>query len=536
MLPIGKEEEFRGVLDLVDMNARIFGEDEMGVSVREEAIPADMRDEARKARETLIERVSEVDATLMEKYVEGVEPGREELVRGLRTATIQGRIVPVLCGAALRNKGVQQLLDALVAYLPSPVEMPPQIGTRAGQVEDIIIRHPEDDAPLTALAYKVQSDKHTGKLTYVRVYSGILRAGDTVLNTNRDVKQRVGRLFEMHANHRRPVKELYAGDVGAVVGLAETFTGDTLSDPAHPVELAPIEFPASVIGVAVAPVSRADREKLSTALRRLAEEDPTFVVRSDAETGEVVISGMGELHLEVILDRLQREFGVRVNAGKPQVAYKESIVGTVVHEYRHVKQTGGRGQYAHAIMQVEPGAPGSGLEFESRVTRGNIPRQYFPAIKRGILDAMAEGPYGGFPMVDVKVQILDGSAHDVDSSDHAFRTCGRKGFQEAARKAGLELLEPVVSVEVTAPEEHAGAISASLCGKRGRILEMETRIKIGTVRAMVPLGEMSGYASELRNLTHGRGEFTMHFEHYDTVPFDLAEEIVTARREAKKKG
>jgi len=533
VLPLGAETDFRGLVDLVEMKARIFQSDELGGSVRVEEIPDDVKDLADQARENLLERLSEVDPTLMELYVEGVKPSLSELRQALRRATILGDLVPVFCGAALKNKGVRLLLDAVLDYLPSPADLPPQIGTR-DQVEDVLIRHPSDDAPMAALAFKVQADRHMGKLIYVRVYSGVLRAGETVLNTNRDLRQRVGRLFVMHANHRLPVDALHAGDVGAVVGLSETFTGDTIACPSEPVELQSIEFPASVIGVAVTPASRADRDRLSIALSRLAEEDPTFTVRPDRETGELIISGMGELHLEVIVDRLSREFNVKVGVGKPQVAYRETIAGTVVYEHRHVKQTGGRGQYAHVILQVEPGQPGSGLDFESRVVGGRIPRQYFPSIKRGVLDVMAEGPYAGFPMVDVMVRILDGSFHEVDSSEVAFRTCSRDAFRKACKKAGLELLEPLVSVEATAPDSHAGALAASLGGKRGKIAGMETRNARCFVQAQVPLAEMSGYASEIRNLTSGRGEFTMHFEHYTRVPFSIAESIVKARQEARQ--
>jgi len=532
VLPLGAEEDFRGLIDLLDEKALLYDEGSLGVTIREEAIPASHEAQARRARERLVERVSEQDPVLMEKYVEGVEPGRAELKQALRRAVIGSRIVPVLCGAALKNKGIQRLLDAVVDYLPSPADLPPQVGTRETQTEDVLLRHPCDDAPLAALAFKVQADKHTGKLVYVRVYSGILKAGETVLNANRNVKQRVGRLFEMHANRRNPVDALYAGEVGAVVGLSDTATGETLCSASEPVELEPIEFPASVIGVAVAPASRADREKLSEALSRLAEEDPSFEVRADPETGERVISGMGELHLEVVLDRLTREFGVK--AGKPQVAYRETIVGTVVHEQRHVKQTGGRGQFAHAILQVEPGEPGSGLSFESRVRGGAIPKEYLPALKRGVLEAMAEGPYAGFPLVDVKVQVLDGSAHEVDSSDFAFQACGKRGFREACRKAGPELLEPLAAVEAVVPEEHAGAVASSLGARRGKIQDLEIRGARCIVRALAPLAELWGYATELRNLTHGRGEFTSHFEHYATVPGDIAEAIVKARREAKR--
>jgi elongation factor G len=535
VLPLGVEDDFRGVVDLIDLKAFVYDEDTFGAVVREEGIPEAMLPAVRGARELLLERLGEVDDALMESYVAGAEPAREEIVRALRRATILGRMVPVLCGAALRNKGIQQLLDAVVAYLPSPADLPPQVGTRRHEFDDVLLRHPRDDAPLAALAFKVRADPHTGKLTYVRVYSGVLKAGETVLNANRNAPQRVGRLFEMHANQRTPIDALWAGDVGAVVGLTETATGDTLCCPEQPVELEPIEFPAGVIGVSVAPARNEDRDRLSTALARLAEEDPTFTVRVDPETTERVISGMGELHLEIILDRLRREFGVQVVSGTPQVAYRETVCGTVVHEQRHVKQTGGRGQFAHAILRIEPGEPGAGFEFESRVVGGNIPRQFIPAIQRGVRDAMAEGPYAGYPVVDVKVTVLDGSAHEVDSSDLAFRTCARAAFREGAVKAGLQLLEPIMGLQVTAPEEHAGSLTGSLCAKRGKILGMEKRGNLCVIDAQVPLAEMSGYASELRGLTKGRGEFTLHFERYAAVPFALAEEIAKARQEARRK-
>jgi len=360
-----------------------------------------------------------------------------------------------------------------------------------------------------------------------------LKAGEFVLNSSRDKKQRIGRLFEMHANHRQVVEELHAGEVGAVVGLADTRTGDTICSQEHPIRLESIEFPTPVIDVAVAPASREDQDKLSKALHRLAEEDPTFTVRSNEETGEVIISGMGELHLEIIIDRLRREFNVEATVGRPQVAYRETISSAIDHEHRHVKQTGGRGQYAHMRLRIEPSKPGSGLQFEDEIKGGKISREYLRAIERGIVDAMAKGPYAGFPMVDIKAVVYDGSMHEVDSSEQAFRTCGAAGFREACCKAGLELLEPMMSVEVTAPEDYTGAVTGSLAGKRGKIVSMETKGNAAILRARVPLAEMFGYASELRNITSGRGNFTMHFEHYETVPYGLAEEIVEARRKAK---
>ncbi len=534
VIPIGAEGEFQGVIDLVDMKAIYYDEaPAVGATIREEDIPEDLMEVTRVAEERMIEMISEQDDHLMEKFIEGVVPDRAEVVRAIRKATIEGRFIPVLCGAAFKNKGVRRLLDAVVDYLPSPMDLPPVIGAFKDSDQELI-RDPHDDAPLAALAFKLQSDKHMGKLTYVRVYSGVLEAGAQVYNSSRDKMQRVGRLFEMHANDREAIERLQTGQVGAVVGLAETRTGDTICSREHPIVLESIEFPAPVIGVAVSPASRDDRDKLAKALHRLAEEDPTFVVKSNQETGEVVISGMGELHLEIILDRLRREFGVGVDSSRPQVAYRETILGSVEHEYRHVKQTGGRGQYAHMEFRIEPANPGDGFQFLDEIKGGKITREYLNAIKRGIVDEMAEGPYAGVPMVDIRVTVFDGSMHDVDSSDQAFRTCGRMGFREACLKAGLELLEPLMSVEVTAPKEYTGAITGSLCSKRGRVQGMDSKAGATILQGFVPLAEMFGYASELRNVTSGRGTFTMHFEHYQAVPFSIAEEIIEKLKEDKK--
>jgi elongation factor G len=532
VIPIGVESAFRGVIDLVDMEAIYYDDTPEGIRIRHEPIPTSLLEEAHLAGETLIERISEQDDHLLEKFVAGERPEPAEVVRAMRKATIDGRVIPVLCGAAVRNKGVRRLLDAVVDYLPSPSDLPPVIGTH-DEAETELIRRPQDEAQLAALAFKVQSDKHMRKLTYVRVYSGVLKAGDHVYNSSRGTRQRAGRLFEMHADSREAVDELYAGDVGAVVGLVNTFTGDTLCSEEHPLVLDAIEFPAPVMSVAVTPEGRGESDRLANALARLTEEDPTFTVRVDGETGDVVISGMGELHLEIIADRLRREFGAGVTVGKPNVAYRETIVGTVEHEHKHVKQTGGRGQYAHVVMRVEAGEPGAGLQFESRVVGGRIPREYIPAIERGVVDAMAEGPYAGYPIVSVRVTVLDGSAHEVDSSDQAFRICGARGFRDACRKAGLELLEPVMCVEVVAPEEYTGAVTGTFYGKRGKIVHMERKGNLAVLRARVPLAEMFGYASELRSVTSGRGQFTMHFEKYEAVPYPLAEEIIKARRGAR---
>ena len=528
-IPIGAEADFQGVIDLVEMKAIYYDDAPDGAVIREEEIPANLLEKARKAEAEMIERISEQDDRLMEQFLNGETPASSEVVHAIRAATIAGQFIPVLCGAAFKNKGVRRLLDAIIDYLPSPVDLPPVIGAYK-EANDELIRHPSDDGPLAALAFKVQTDKHMGKLTYVRIYSGMLRAGEFVLNSNRGKKQRVGRLFEMHANHRQVVEELHAGEVGAVIGLAETRTGDTVCNPDHPIVLESIDFPAPVIGVAVSPASRDDRSKLGKALYCLAEEDPTFTVRSNEETSEVIISGMGELHLEIIVDRLRREFNVEAMVGTPQVAYRETIITPIDHEYRHVKQSGGRGQYAHMRLRIEPRKPGAGFRFEDEISGGKITREYLRAIERGIIDAMMKGPYAGFPMVDIQATVYDGSMHDVDSSEHAFRTCGSAGFREACKRAGLKLLEPMMSVEVVAPGDYTGAITGSLCGKRGKIVAMETKGTATTLRSRVPLGGMFGYASELRNVTSGRGNFTMHFEHYEAVPYALAEEIVEARR------
>lgn len=527
VIPIGAEEDFCGLVDLLDMKALYYEEDSDGVTVRQGEIPPELAAWASQSREELIERAAEADDAFFEKFLAGEEPTRRELVAAIRAATIAGKMVPVLCGAAFRNKGIRRLLDAVVDFLPSPADLPPVKGEWEGEE---FVRYPSDGEPLSALGFKVQADRHMGKLTYVRVYSGVLQAGEQVYNSSRGVRQRIGRLFEVHADRREPVQELRAGDVGAAVGLSDTYTGDTLCLEGEPVVLEPIEFPVPVIGLAVAPASRTDQDRLSRALGALAAEDPTFVVKADEETGEVVISGMGELHLEILVDRLRREFGVEVEVGRPQVAYRETVIGAVEHEQKLVKQTGGRGQYAHLLFRLEPAGLGKGFEFESKVVGGRIPKEYIPAVKKGFLDAMGEGPLGGYPMVDVKVTLLDGSYHEVDSSEQAFRTCAAHGFREAARRAGLELLEPVMSVEVTVPEEHVGAVTGGLAAKRGKIVTMEAMGRARMLRAGVPLAEMFGYSTDLRNITSGRGEFTMHFERYEAVPDAL--EIVSARRVA----
>jgi elongation factor G len=528
VLPIGSEDAFEGIVDLVDMKAVYYDENGEGINIREEPIPETLLERTRAAEAVMIERLSEQDDALMQKFLDGETPERAECVAAMRRATIAGDIIPVLCGAAFKNKGIRRLMDAIIDYLPSPIDLPPVIGTRT-ESDAEIVRHPSDDSPLAALAFKIQADRHMGKLTYVRVYSGVLRAGETVLNSTRDRTQRVGRLFEMHADDRQSIEELHAGEVGAAIGLSDTRTGDTICSDRHPIVLEAIEFPAPVISMAVNPESRADRDGLGKALARLADEDPTFTVATNEETGDVVISGMGELHLEIIVDRLRREFGVGTTVGRPQVAYRETVVGSVEHEHKLVKQTGGHGQYAHVKILIEPGEAGLGFQFQNKVVAGRVPREYIPSVERGIVDAMAKGPYAGYPVVDVRVALLDGSYHEVDSSEIAFRTCASRAFREGSLKAGLELLEPVMCVEVTASDESAGAVTASLCGKRGQITDLETRGRTVTIRARVPLAEMFGYSSELRSLTSGRGEFSMYFERYEAVPYAIAEEIVKAR-------
>ncbi len=532
VIPIGAEEDFAGLVDLLRMEAIYYREGANGMEIEVAPVPTALAEEAQMARDALLERASEENDQLLEKYLAGELPSVEEVVAALRKATVEGRLIPVLAGSAFRNKGVRRLLDAVVDFLPSPADLPAVVGTWADKEEE---RQARDDEPLSALAFKVQADRHVGKLTYLRVYSGVLRGGEFVLNAGRDKRQRIGRLFRMHADHREPVEELRAGEVGAAVGLGDTYTGDTLANEERPIVLAPIEFPAPVVDLAIAPARRTDSDKLGRGLADLSAEDPTFVVRPNAETGDVVISGMGELHLEIIVDRLRREFGVEVTTGQPQVAYRETVIGAVEHEGKLVKQTGGHGQYAHVVLRVVPAGPGAGFEFTNKVVGGRVPREYIPAVERGIVEAMAEGPYARFPMVDVHVALLDGSAHDVDSSEQAFRTCAAASFRDACRRAGIRLLEPVMEVEVTVPEADVGAVLGSLAARRGRIVALEPKGKTQIVHAEVPLAAMFGYTTEIRGLTSGRGEFSMRFARYEAVPHALAEEIV-ARRNTKDAG
>ena len=525
---LGKDKEFLGIIDLVDNCAVYYDESSGGMTYEEKPIPPDMERIAAKQRLILIEKVSEVNEDLLDKFCADEEIAREELSLAIRKATHQGLVCPVLCGSAYKNKGVQRLLDAVVAYLPSPVDLPPISGkSRTGELEK---RAPGNDGPLAALAFKVVSDRHTGKLIYVRVYSGILEAGSHVLNSSTGKKQRIGRILRMHANKRESVDRLNTGEIGVVIGLSDTITGDTLCSPDDPIILEAIEFPAPVISIAVKPIKRQDRDRLTDALARLSEEDPTFVVETNEETGDTVISGMGELHLEIIVDRIKREFSVEVEETAPQVAYRETIYSSVDWEERYKKQTGGKGQYAHVLFNLAPMKPGSGFEFQNSVKGGNIPKEYIPAVEKGIIDAMRDGVYCGFPIVDVKVTLTDGSFHAVDSSEMAFRICARTAFKKAFMKCSPVLLEPVMSVCIIGPEEYAGGISGSIYERRGTIMSMEARGNAKEFKARIPLSQMFGYATDLRNSTQGRATFSMQFEHYEAVPVSVSEEIVKARK------
>jgi elongation factor G len=528
-IPIGSEATFVGVVDLLEMKALVW-EEGLGDRWHEEEVPAELAEVAGARRHDLIDTVSTYDDTVMERYVEGEEVTAADLRRAIRRGTLENLVVPVLCGSAFKNKGVQPLLDAVVDYLPSPLDIPPTKGTDLKGVEEL--ERPADDrAPFAALAFKIMSDPHVGKLTYFRVYSGSLEKGSTVLNTTKGKKERIGRILQMHANHREDRDAVFAGDIVAAVGLKVTTTGDTLADPEAPIVLESLEFPEPVIHVAVEPKTKADQDKLGKALFALAEEDPTFRVRTDEETGQTVISGMGELHLEVLVDRMLREFRVDANVGKPQVAYRETIRKPVEKvEARYVRQTGGRGQYGHVVISLEPTGPGSGYEFVDRITGGVIPKEYIPAVDAGIQEALANGVLAGYPMVDVRAILTFGSYHEVDSSELAFKIAGSMALKEAARQASPVLLEPIMSVEVVTPEEYLGDVIGDLASRRGRVEGMEARGPSQVVRALVPLSDMFGYATDLRSRTQGRATYTMQFNSYQEVPDAVAREIVARVR------
>ena len=524
-LPIGAEENFKGVIDLVKMKAIFWNEDDKGATFEYRDIPAELQADAEKWRENMIEAAAEANEELMEKYLEGGELTEVEIKAGLRQRTIALEIFPMLCGSAFKNKGVQAMLDAVVEYLPSPEEVPAIKGVKAG-TEDVIERRADDAEPFAALAFKIMTDPFVGSLTFVRVYSGVLAAGDTVLNTQNGNKERIGRILQMHANNREEIKELRAGDIGACVGLKDIYTGTTLCAVNSPVELERMEFPEPVISIAVEPKTKSDQEKMGLALNKLAQEDPSFRVRTDEESGQTIISGMGELHLEIIVDRLRREFKVEANIGQPQVAYRETVRKSVEQEGKFVRQSGGRGQYGHVWIRIEPQEAGAGYKFHNAIVGGVVPKEYIPAVDKGIQEQTANGVLAGFPVVDVKVTLFDGSYHDVDSSEMAFKIAGSMAFKEGALKAGAVLLEPMMKVEVETPEEYMGDVMGDLNRRRGLIQGMEDVAGQKLLRAEVPLSEMFGYSTTLRSMSQGRATYSMEFQKYAEAPANVAEAVI----------
>ena len=526
-LPIGKEESFKGIIDLVEMDADIYY-DQLGKDMRVEPIPADMMDLANEYREKLLDAVSMFDDEIMEMYLEGKDIPTDKIRAAIRKATVAVEMVPVTCGSSYRNKGVQKLLDAIVDYMPAPTDIPAIIGTnpKTDQEED---RHASDDEPFSALAFKIMTDPYVGRLSFFRVYSGTLNTGSAVLNATKGKRERVGRLLQMHANHREDLETVYSGDIAAVVGLKNTTTGDTLCDEKHPIVLESMEFPEPVIRVAIEPKTKAGQEKMAIALAQLAEEDPTFRTYTDEETGQTIIAGMGELHLEIIVDRLLREFKVEANVGAPQVAYKETIRKAVDQDTKYARQSGGKGQYGHVKIHVEPNESGKGYEFINKVVGGAIPKEYIPAIDAGIQGAMLSGTVAGYPVVDVKVTLYDGSYHEVDSSEMAFKIAGSMAFKEAMRKADPTLLEPIMKVSVIVPEEYMGDVIGDISARRGQIQGYEMRAGAQQIDAFVPLAEMFGYATDLRSRTQGRGQYTMEPSHYIELPKGLQEKLINKR-------
>ena len=524
-LPIGKEENFKGIIDLVTMKA-IYYLDDLGTVLDEEPIPEDMIEIAEKYRTNLLEAVAEQDEDLMEKYLSGEELTEEEIHAGIRKATIAVQMIPVTCGSSYKNKGVQKLLDAVVRYLPSPVDIPPITGVSPDDPEKEVIRTADDDAPFSALAFKIMTDPYVGKLCFLRVYSGKLSAGSYIYNSTKGRKERIGRLLLMHANHREDIDTVYSGDIVAAVGLRDTTTGDTLCSEEAPVVLESMDFPEPVIRVAVEPKTKAGQEKMAVALAKLAEEDPTFKAYTDPETGQTIIAGMGELHLEIIVDRMLREFRVEANVGQPQVSYKETIRKAVKSEGKFVRQSGGRGQYGHVVIEIEPQEPGSGYTFVNKIVGGVVPKEYIPAIDAGIQDAMQNGVLGGYQVLDVKVTLVDGSYHEVDSSEMAFRIAASMAFKDGCRKADPVLLEPIMKVDIVIPEVYMGDVMGDLTSRRGRIEGMVERSGAQVITAKVPLANMFGYATELRSRTQGRGVFTMQFSHYEEVPKNIQDSVL----------
>jgi elongation factor G len=523
-IPIGREDQFQGVIDLVEMKA-VYYRDDLGNNIDVVDIPDELREEAEKHRHLVVEKAAEMDDDLTHKYLEGEELTIAEIKRGLRLGTLTTKIIPVLTGSALRNKGIQRMLDAVVDYLPSPLDVPPMIGVDVRTGAEVI-RTPDDSEPFSALAFKIAADPFVGKLAFFRVYSGTLKAGSYVANATKGKKERIGRILQLHANHREEIDEVYAGDIAAAVGLKDTFTGDTLTDPDHQVILESMSFPEPVIEVKIEPKTKADQDKLALALQRLAEEDPTFRVKTDPETAETLIAGMGELHLDVLVDRMIREFKVAANIGKPQVSYRETIRRTAEGNGRFVRQTGGKGQYGHAVINLEPGEKGSGYEFVDKIVGGAIPREYIKSVDAGIREALDTGVYAGFPVVDVKATLFDGSYHEVDSSEMAFKIAGSMAVKDAFGKADPAILEPIMRVEVTMPEEFMGDVIGDLNSRRGQIEGMESRGSTQVVRAFVPLAQMFGYVTDLRSMSQGRATSSMEFSHYAEVPASLASELV----------
>jgi len=531
-IPIGAEDNFKGVVDLVRMKALVW-EDEaaLGSKYEIEDIPAELQEKAEEYREKLIEAVAETDEALMEKYFAGEELTEEEIKKAIKKATLDLEIVPMLCGTAFKNKGVQPLLDAVIDYLPAPTEVTWIKGIDPKTGEEISV-NPGDDEPFSGLAFKIMTDPFVGKLTFTRFYSGVIKAGSYVLNSTKNKKERVGRLLRMHANKREEVQEFYSGEIGAIVGLKHTLTGDTLCDESRPIILERMEFPEPVISVAVEPKTKADQEKMAIALQKLAEEDPSFRVTTDEESGQTIISGMGELHLEILVDRLKREFKVECNTGKPQVAYRETFKNQVEQEYKYAKQSGGRGQYGHVFLRLIPQEPGKGYEFVDLIKGGVIPREYIPAVDKGIQEAAQAGVLAGFPVVDFKAELYDGSYHEVDSSEMAFKLAGSMAFKEGMKKANPVILEPIMKVEIEVPEEYMGDVIGDINRRRGQVNSMEDQHGVKKITAFVPLAEMFGYSTDLRSMTQGRGTYSMVFDHYEEVPNNIAEEIIKEREGA----
>jgi len=528
-LPLGQEDQHQGVIDLVEMKAVRYLDEDLGAKFEVIDVPPERAAEAAKARETMIEKVAEAaheagDDVLFEKYVHGEKPTVAEIKAAIRKATIAMKLFPVICGSAFKNKGIQPMLDAVVDYLPSPLDVPPTMANDP-KTGELVPREPKDDAPFSALVFKIMTDPFVGQLAFIRVYSGMVKSGDTIFNTAKGQRERIGRLLKMHANKREEIKEIYAGDIAAAVGLKNVITGDTVCDPSHPVVLETIQFPAPVIALAVEPKTKSDQEKLSNGLAKLMQEDPTFKVETDKDTGQTKISGMGELHLEIIVDRLKREFGVEANVGKPQVAYKETIRKSAKGQGRHIKQSGGHGQYGVCSVEIEP-APGQGFVFENDISGGTIPKEFIKPIEAGIREALDRGILAGYPVVDLKARLYDGSYHDVDSSEMAFKIAGSLAFQDAAKKAHPVLLEPIMKVEVVTPDDYTGAVTGDLSARRGHLEGQVSRGGTQIITALVPLSNMFGYSTDLRSRTQGRATYSMHFERYAEAPRNVSEEVV----------